>query len=69
MITTVLISWLDKVYRPAGYHVPGEGEVYVSKTGKAVPYVKGCITDGPRLILREYQEGENVKVDSRTTKA
>lgn len=58
-----LISYGDKVYRPAGYRIPEAGEVYVGKNG----HVKVCLATvalrpaAQMLILREYDADKDFK--------
>lgn len=42
-----------KVYRPAGYRIPEDGETYVAKDGYVKVAAGGAPFDGVRLILRE----------------
>jgi hypothetical protein len=47
-------------YRPAGYRIPFPDEIYISKTGKITKSV-GRITDGVRLIVRQYDPEKDFK--------
>ena len=55
MIPTVLLSFKDKVYRPAGYRIPLLNELYISTDGR--PKLMSQLHNQPldiRLIIREY---------------
>jgi hypothetical protein len=53
--STTIISLVNKKrYRPAGYRVPKEGEIYVAKDGRVRTSI-GMATDDVRLILREKE--------------
>lgn len=48
----IIVIYMGKFYRPAGYRVPLTNELYISSDGK-VKKVKTANINLPRTILRE----------------